>query len=159
MFRIELGITQIQIKFLFWNYRSPKAKTTNHNSYFPHSKIHKFRVQLKKKDITKWTKKWTRITIFMLIYSYWWAKAMNKDKSFRSNREKLIHLELCHCISNVVPHPALRRNPNLVLVDRCLRLLLLYSLVPIHLLDQYRNQKPKIQKWSNKTLINLEVCY
>ena len=51
------------------------------------------------------------------------------------------YLKQRHGVSNVAPHPALARNPNLILINRSLDLRLLHFLVPIHAL---RNRKTQL---------------
>jgi hypothetical protein len=55
------------------------------------------------------------------------------------------YLKQAHGIGDIVAHPSLARNPNLIRINRRVRSRLLHSLVPIHLLRQnnFHNRKAK----------------
>lgn len=60
------------------------------------------------------------------------------------------YLKQAHGIGDIVAHPSLARNPNLIRINRRVRSRLLHSLVPIHLLRQnnFYNRKTKTKTTS-----------
>ena len=58
---------------------------------------------------------------------------MQTNKQAQEDERARIHLKKISSISDIIPHPPLGSNPDLVLINRRFLLGLLHPLVPIHL--------------------------
>lgn len=83
------------------------------------------------------------------FYSFFTNTQIQRKKNNNNNiqwdckkvEKARIHLKKIGSIGDIVPHPPLGGNPDLVLINRSFRLRLLYPLVPIHLLRSNHKQE------------------